>query len=273
MPFRHAFSTAWVSGSTSYSVRAVHAVRQVQDAHVHAVVAAMRDDPVDRRDHLRDVDSAGPVACTNVQDARVGGHPEEVERAARVGLYHLLVPACDDRSHVRAVPVSVEVAQAADGRIERDVEAIDDLAGSQKARHGCNTGVDHGDIDAGAGVARLPELLRARVERRLVERAGRRRAVDRGGGGTRGDQRAGCEGEPDAAPASRPRISAYEICEAAAGIGHWARRSSPAWGNLRVQERQAGGADAFSHHGGCPVVRYDPSAGTGPDPSQRRQIV
>lgn len=66
------------------------------------------------------------------------------------------VVAGDEAGHEGAVTVGVEVGEPGGLGLEREVGAVDDLVGAVEARDGRDAGVDHGDVDAGAGVAGVP---------------------------------------------------------------------------------------------------------------------
>ena len=82
MPWFQAFSTALESGIVDVVLGAVGVVGEVEDPDVQPVGVAVLDDPVDRCDHLRDVDGAGVVGDLDAHDPGVGGDPDEVDRVA-----------------------------------------------------------------------------------------------------------------------------------------------------------------------------------------------
>ncbi len=145
----------------SVVLNAVGAKRQVQHADVQAVAAAVLHHPVDPGDDLRDIGGTGGVRDLDVEDAGVRGDADEaVVRRRPDRCREVVVPAGDDPGHVRAVAVGVEVAQLLVARLEGQVRPVDDLAGGREAVHRDDTGVQHGDVHAGAGQAAAPDLLR-----------------------------------------------------------------------------------------------------------------
>ena len=144
MPARQAFSTAWVSGSSLVVLHAVGAVGQVQHPdRVLRVVVAVRHDPVDRGDDLRDVD--GALRCRHLDAGQPGTGRDALELPARE--QRRRVVAGDDAGHVRAVTERVQVPLRFRLALERQVRAVDDVAVGQPA-HRHHAGVDQSDSDA-----------------------------------------------------------------------------------------------------------------------------
>jgi len=162
-------------------LRRVRAVREVEDADVHPVVVAVLDDPVDRRDHLGDVDTAVGHANLERDDACVGGYAAVAPRLA--------VVAGDQPGHERPVAVRVEVLQTRILGFEGEVRSVDHLAGGVEARYGRDACVDDCDVDAVAGVPRLPPRLHAvsRCDALRRVRIGRRVVGGRAPRGARAD--------------------------------------------------------------------------------------
>jgi len=76
----------------------------------------------------------------------------------------------DQPGHERAVAVGVEVAQRRALGVEREVGAVHDLARGVEPRDRRDAAVDQRDVDALAGVARVPPRLRAGAERGVRHR-------------------------------------------------------------------------------------------------------
>ena len=121
----------------------------------------------------------------------------------------------DQPGHEGSVAEAVEVAQRRILRVEREVGAVHDRARSAERRNRSDAGVDHGDIDARAGVAGIPPGrgpgLRVDVGHRVAVRG--RVVATRGAGHDRRraehDRRRDCgEGDPEppAEPAARPML-------------------------------------------------------------------
>ena len=109
-------------------LRRVRAVGEVEDADVHAGVVRVLDDPVDRRDHLRDVGAAVGRGDLDADDARVRGHAA-VGRRGRVGVgrgQRRVAPAIRPAMNVPWPYVS-RSRQVRRLRLEREVGAVDDL--------------------------------------------------------------------------------------------------------------------------------------------------
>ena len=176
-------------------LRRVRAVGQVEDADVQAVVIAVLDDPVDRRDDLRDVRPAVGRGDLDAHDVRVGSHPAVGRRGcSRVRGGEGAVPTGDQAGHERSVAVGVEVGQIGRLGLACRIQSLD---------RG-DAGVDQRDADPLARVTSGPPRLRARV----VGREGHgvdiaRRVVvarsDDGGREGRHQQRHGQDGAQSAA--------------------------------------------------------------------------
>ena len=132
---------------------AVGSEREVQ--HLDPVLRAMRDDPLERRDHDRDVGRSVRAGDLHRDELRAGGDP------APLAVGGGAVPG-DHAGEVRAVPVLV-VAGAA----WREVHASDDAI--TQVLDLCDPGVDHRDRDAGpvdpGGDLREPDRLPPREVR------------------------------------------------------------------------------------------------------------
>jgi hypothetical protein len=104
------------------------------------------DDPVDRRDDLRDIH--GSVGGTDLQRDELGvrGHAHEAGTGG--------VATGDDPGHMGAVAVGVAPLQVRRLTLEREIRAVGDVAGGESV-HGRDAGVDERDADALAGVAAL----------------------------------------------------------------------------------------------------------------------
>ena len=110
----------------------------------------MGHDPVEPRDHLRNVGRTDGVAHFDIENLGVGGHPEEEVLAgawAEVGR-GTVVAAGDDSGHVGAMPKEVEIAEVLVGAVEGEVWPVDDfpLAHESIDRH--HAGIDESDGDA-----------------------------------------------------------------------------------------------------------------------------
>jgi hypothetical protein len=111
-------------------LRRVRTVRDVENSDVHAIVIAVLDDPVDRRDHLRDVRSSVGGRNLDAHDARIWGHAAVGGRGClRVRGGEPGIPTGDEAGHERAVAEGVEVGQVGRLGLERQVGPVDDLAG------------------------------------------------------------------------------------------------------------------------------------------------
>ena len=143
------------------------------------------DDPVDRGDDLGHVGVAVGVGDLDAEDARLGGHPDEVVRPRPVAPAGAgVVPAGDDAGHVGAVAVGVDVPEGVVLGLEGEVGSVTGCS-AEETVHRLHARVDQRDVDALAGEAVLPEVV-APVSRRRCSchrqpRSGRRRT---GGGPT-----------------------------------------------------------------------------------------
>ena len=132
-------------------------VRQVEHADVQTVGLPVLDDPIDRRNHLRHIDSPGVVGHLHADDASVGCHADEIRLLGVQGIGTGRA-AGDDTGDVGAVTVGVEAGDGWDATLEREVGPHHDL-GRGELGDGYHPGVDDGDVYAVAGVSGRPELV------------------------------------------------------------------------------------------------------------------
>ena len=156
-------------------LRRVGSVREIEDPDVHAIVVLVVDDPVDRGDHLGDIDASIGGSDLETDDASVRSdssvHPGG---CIRVRLLQVRVFAGDQAGDECAMTIGVEVGQVWSLRFERQVGTVDNLVGSGETFDGCDPRVDDRHVDAGPGDSLIPEcggadVLGHRLHRVSVE--------------------------------------------------------------------------------------------------------
>src|SRR4029077_11209442 len=128
---------------------AVGAERQVEHADVQAGIGTVRDHPVDRGEHLGDMGEPVRVGDLDADDARVGGHADEVGTVTGVGAADRgVVAPGDDPGDVGPVTEGVEVGEVGRLGLEGQVGTVDHLPVRAQPVHRGDAGVDDRDVDA-----------------------------------------------------------------------------------------------------------------------------
>ena len=119
-------------------VLAGHAEREVDDADVVAGRVVVAVDPLEGREHTREVRLAVGAGDLEADQARARGHAAEAGDAIAAG---------DQAREVRAVAERVEVAQVTVVALGREVRAVDHAARLGEAADRDHARVDEGDVD------------------------------------------------------------------------------------------------------------------------------
>ena len=134
---------------------AVGAEGQVDHAdRVPRIVVAVRHDPVESGEDLRDVD--GAVGGADLDRGEHGAGRDPVDDAGQVG----------------TVPVRVQVPRVAVHAVQGQVGSVDDVVGAQP-RYRYHAGVDQRDPDPVAGAPGVPQLVGADHAGDVGDRGGR----------------------------------------------------------------------------------------------------